>query len=144
MMDVEKKAARNAKRINACRRSIMISAHTIADMISNLVGDYQIAMSIALKFVYACRKSGKSGDRAIELAAYNAFMPESVAGVPAWAIKHDFVPSSADDILFYTINSEITKETEKAVQVDFETVNPDEDGYVDHHTTWVAKSIMAA
>lgn len=144
MMDVEKKAARNAKRVSRRRRSIMISAHNVADMINNLVGDYQIAMSIALKFVYAYRNSDTREYGDVESAAYHEFMPESVAGVPAWAIKHDFVASSADDILFYTTNSTITKETEKAIQIEFETVNPDEDGYVDHHTTWVAKSIMAA
>jgi len=76
-------------------------------------------------------------------AAFDEFEPESVAGVPAWAIKKGFSRAGAKDILFFTIKSEVTSETEKAVQISFDTKNPDED-IIDNHKTWVAKSILAA
>lgn len=152
MLSVEEKAARKARRNRIKRRNIMQDAHVVAKMIANLAGDYQVAMSFALKFVYAYRANRAAvkatGDKmamycfkSLVSAAREEFTPESVNGVPAWAIKKDFIGASADDILFYTISFEVLQETDKAYQVKFDTVNPDESGYVDHHTTWVAKSI---
>jgi len=152
MLSVEEKAARKVRHNRVQRKHIMQDAHIVAKMIANLCGNYQVAMSFALKFVYAYRAKRAAvkatGDKvamysfkSLEAAAYEEFTPESVNGVPTWAIRKDFSRCSADDILFYTIGFEVIKETEKAVQVKFDTVNPDENGYVDHHTTWVAKSI---
>lgn len=142
-----------AKRFGRSKKRLMKNAHKIAKEIVNLVGDYSIAMSFALKFVYKYNKivkkliaeKGISGYfyPAIETAARNEFKPESVAGVPAWAIEKDFSGASVQDILFFTIDSQIIKETEKAVQISFDTKNPKEN-FIDHHKTWVAKSILAA
>lgn len=142
MMSEEKKAARKAKHLSFKRRMRMVSAHNVAKLIVTMVGDYQIAMSIALKFVYKCEKEGNVLH--VKDAARQAFVPKSVAGVPAWAIKKDFGRASADDILFFTVNFETIKETEKAIQISFDTKNPHENGYVDHHKAWVAKSILVA
>lgn len=142
MMSKEEKATKKAKRLSFKRRTTMISAHNVAKLIVTMVGDYQIAMSIALKFVYKCKKEGNILHATDE--ARKAFTPKSVAGVPAWAIRKDFGHASADDILFFTINFETIKETDKAVQISFDTKNPHENGYVDHHKAWVAKSILVA
>ncbi|CAA66753.1 hypothetical protein phig1ep12 [Lactobacillus phage phig1e] len=142
-------------RINRRRRNIMKDAHRIAKLIVSNVGDYMVAMKLALKTVYAykaMRKEVSSRGNAVEMHtlplldgyARQQFEPEFVAGIPAWAIKKDFMSSSAQDILYFTIDTKVVKETEKAVEIEFATKNPKEHGYVDHHHTWVAKSIMAA
>jgi len=153
MISAEKRAAKKARRLRIHRRNTMRDAHRVAKLIANLVGDYQIALSIALKFVYQYNAERKAVAatkdtvkiytfKSLDSAAKAAFEPKHVANVPAWAIKKDFLPSSAFDILFYTINFETIKETEKAFQLKIYTKNPVENGYIDHHTTWVAKSIM--
>lgn len=132
----------------------MKDAHKVAKVIVDLVGNYSIALSFALKFVNKYNKNvkalraAKDSVKLFELksvtaAAYDEFMPKSVAGVPAWAIEKDFSNAGAKDILFFTIKSEVTSETEKAVQISFDTKNPKEN-FIDHHKTWVAKSILVA
>ncbi|KAE9563312.1 hypothetical protein ATN96_11050 [Companilactobacillus paralimentarius] len=132
----------------------MKDAHKVAKIIVSSVGNYSIALGFALKFVNKYDKNVKAlraAKDAVKLfklkrvtdAAYDEFMPKSVAGVPAWAIKKDFSRAGAKDILFFTIKSEIISETEKTVQISFDTKNPKED-IIDHHKTWVAKSILAA
>lgn len=149
------KSERHARSLSRRRSHIMHDAHMVAKFIVNAVGDYQIAMSLALKFVYKFRaekKAAKDAHDAVKLtqlgeiwtAAPRAFEPEFVAGVPAWAIKKDFSQAGAQDVLFFTVETKIVKKTEKAVQVEFSTKNPKEHGFIDHPTTWVAKSIMAA
>lgn len=143
-----------AYRISRRQSKLMRDAHKVAKVIVNLVGNYSIAMSFALKFVNAYNKNVKELKanhdavklfemKRVEAAARDEFMPESVAGVPAWAIKKDFLNASATDILFFTVDSKVIKETEKAVQINFDTKNPKED-IIDHHQTWVAKSILVA
>lgn len=133
---------------------LMKDAHKVAKVIVSSVGDYSIALGFALKFVNKYNKNvealraAKDTVKLFELkrvvpAAFDEFEPESVAGVPAWAIKKDFSRAGAQDILFFTIKSEVIGETEKAVQISFDTKNPKED-IIDHHKTWVAKSILAA
>lgn len=142
-----------AKRFGRSKKRLMKNAHKVAKEIVSLVGNYSIALSFALKFVYKYNKivkkliaeKGISGYfyPAIKVAARNEFKPESVAGVPAWAIEKDFSRASVQDILFFTIDSQIIKETEKAIQINFDTKNPKEN-FIDHHQTWVAKSILVA
>ncbi|CAJ1188668.1 hypothetical protein FD33_GL000003 [Companilactobacillus paralimentarius DSM 13238 = JCM 10415] len=143
-----------AYRFSRHQSKLMKDAHKVAKIIVSSVGNYSIALGFALKFVNKYDKNVKAlraAKDAVKLfklkrvtdAAYDEFMPKSVAGVPAWAIKKDFSRAGAKDILFFTIKSEIISETEKTVQISFDTKNPKED-IIDHHKTWVAKSILAA
>lgn len=144
-----------AKRFGRSKKRLMKNAHKVAKEIVSIVGNYSIALSFALKFVYKYNKivkkliaeKGISGYfyPAIEVAARNEFKPESVAGVPTWAIEKDHVGmrASIKDILFFTIETKVIKETEKAIQIVFYTKNPKEN-FVDQHKMWVAKSILVA
>lgn len=143
-----------AYRIGRRQSKLMKDAHKVAKEIVNLVGNYSIAMSFALKFVNAYNKKvaelRAANDtvklfemKRLEVAARDEFTPKSVASVPAWAIRNDFSKAGASDILFFTINTEVLQETEKAIQISFDTKNPKED-IIDHHKTWVAKSILVA
>ena len=143
-----------AYRFSRRQSKLMKDAHKVAKVIVEIVGNYSIAMSFALKFVNKYNKhvkelkAAKNATKLFELksvvsAAYDEFTPKSIAGVPAWAIKEDFSNAGAKDILFFTIKSKVVSETEKAVQISFDTKNPKED-IIDHHKTWVAKSILAA
>ncbi|WP_304057698.1 hypothetical protein [Levilactobacillus namurensis] len=147
-----------AEKLSRRRSRIMKDAHIIAKKIVNNAGSYQVALSFALKFVYAFRADRKAArvakangkqyrlkfDGMIYDEATRYFEPKMVAGVPAWAIRKDFMHASAHDIIWFTTATKQVAETEKAVQIEFTTANPKEHGYIDHHTTWVAKSIMAA
>lgn len=148
------KQDRKNRRISRRRSKIMKDAHRIAKLIVANVGDYMVAMKLALKLVYTYKALYKEvrdrGDvfeiqvfPSLDLYARRQFEPTSIAGVPAWAIKKDFMRASVQDILFFTIETKVIKETEKAVQIEFTTKNPLEPRN-DHHKTWVAKSIMAA
>lgn len=141
-------------RIRRRQSKLMKDAHKVAKVIVSIVGNYSIALSFALKFVNQYNKNvkelraAKDNVKLFELksvvdAAYDEFTPESVAGVPTWAIKKDFSRAGAKDVLFFTIKSEVINETEKAVQISFDTKNPKED-IIDNHKTWVAKSILVA
>lgn len=135
------------------KKEVMVNAHRVAKMIVDGTGDYQIALSFGLKIAWKYAKTlsnlEKKHDRvglfelkSIEGFAKDELEPEFVAGVPAWAIKKDFLKCSVEDILFRTISTKVIKETAKAVQIEF--VVKDENGFDDQHKTWVAKSIMAA
>lgn len=152
MMNSDKKV------ISIRRRDIMRDAHQVAKVIVNNVGNYQIAMSFALKFVYAYRADQKAAHdarragkryvrkyvRDVVKSAFRHFEPKMVAGVPVWAIYKDFPSYAAGDIVWFTTETKKVSETEKAVQIEFTTENPQMHGLVDSHITWVAKSIMAA
>lgn len=149
------KEQRRAYRLSVRRSALMQDAHKVAKLIANLVGNYSIALSFALKFVNAYNKEIdearatkdmiKLGSmKQLEGAALDEFAPKSVAGVPAWALKKDFSKTGTTDILFFTIKAETIQETEKAVQISFDTKNPHENGFIDHHKAWVAKSILVA
>lgn len=100
-----------AYRFSRRQSKLMKDAHKVAKIIVSSVGDYSIALGFALKFVNKYDKNvkalraAKDTVKLFELkrvtdAAYDEFMPESVAGVPAWAIKKDFSRAGAKDILF--------------------------------------------
>lgn len=128
---------------------VMKNAHTVAHEIVRFVGDYQIALSIALKisYKYDNAQSESKNKRAawrkvgsVVSFAYHELTPDYVAGVPTWAIKNDFASTYAGNILHDTFKTEITEETEKAVKIVFYLA--DQFGKYAHVGTWVAKSIM--
>lgn len=136
------------KRDRIIRKNIMKAAHRYAKQYIALVGNYAIALKIALKLVWKYRKMKQAGEiKDAWLASHEAafiyreMKPEYVAGVPAWAIEKDLYRSDASRVLFYTEKTEVVKETEKALQIQFQTYEP-EDEYRTTRTIWVAKSIM--
>lgn len=140
-----------AYKISRRQSKLMKDAHKVAKIIVNSVGDYSIALGLALKFVNnynknikalrAEKKIGNTFYPRLEVAAYEEFKPDSIVGIPAWAIEKDFSKSGAKDVLFFTVEVEVIEETEKAFRVSFETKNPKEN-FSDHSKAWIAKSIL--
>ena len=128
------------------KKHMMVAAHRIAQRIVKEVGNYSIALSLALKEVWRQVKTynkKRFGWEAIYSAERRLCTPKqqstnkNVGGVPEWIIRKNLTTEEA----FAVINSypqvTIKKETEKAVLVDFHT----DWGHV---SMWCPKSVMAA
>lgn len=130
------------------RKMLMKAAHKYAKQYVEMVGDYAVALKLALKIVWKYRKMKQAGkienDRlaANESAfVYSEMKPEFVAGVPVWAIEKDLNSFAVERVLFHTEKTEVLKETAKALQIQFQTYEP-EDDYRTTSRIWVAKSVM--
>ncbi|WP_434716693.1 hypothetical protein [Lacticaseibacillus paracasei] len=127
------------------KRNMMKAAHAIAKEIVEEVGDYQIALSIALKEVWRQVKLyGKKrfGDVAVLTASQRLVTPKqdrnaNIYGVPAWIIKKNLSQDEASAVLSRTAGISIVRETEKAQLVRFDT----DFGNVE---MWTPKSVLVA
>lgn len=127
------------------KRNMMKAAHAIAKEIVEEVGDYQIALSIALKEVWRQVKLyGKKrfGDVAVLTASQRLVTPKqdrnaNIYGVPAWIIKKNLSQDEASAVLSRTAGISSVRETEKAQLVRFDT----DFGNVE---MWTPKSVLVA
>ncbi|EGQ3505533.1 hypothetical protein [Staphylococcus pseudintermedius] len=128
------------------KRHMMKSAHKIAKEIVFLVGDYMIALKLALKEVWRLVKTYNK-KRFTEISIFTTAArlgtkkPENkgrfVGGVPEWIINKNLTTEEAYAVLNNGPQVSVTRETEKAVLVDFHTD-------FGHITMWCPKSVMAA
>lgn len=127
------------------KRNIMKAAHAIAQEIVDEVGDYQIALSIALKEVWRQVKlydKKRFGDVAVLTAAQRLVTPKrdhnaNVYGVPAWIIMKNLRQDEADAVIGHTASISIVRETEKAQLIRFDT----DFGHIE---MWTPKSVLVA
>lgn len=121
---------------------MMRTAHRLARVIVAKTGNYQIALSFALKYVWKRAKAGKKvfGRNAMYFAIENLTTspaPKNVFGVPAWIIEKNLSQDEAYAVLNETNSTAVVRETEKAELVKFDT----EYGYVQ---MWTPKSVLVA
>ncbi|TDM12646.1 hypothetical protein [Macrococcus bovicus] len=128
------------------KKHMMVSAHRIAQRIVKEVGNYSIALSLALKEVWRQVKTynkKRFGWEAIYSAERRLCTPKqqssnkNVGGVPEWIIRKNLTTEEAFAVINSYSQVTIRKETEKAVLVDFHT----DWGHV---SMWCPKSVMAA
>lgn len=127
------------------KHNMMKAAHSIARESVDEVGDYQIALSIALKEVWRQAKLyGKKrfGDVAVLTASQRLVTPKedrnaNIYGVPTWIIKKNLSQDEASAVLSRTAGMSIVRETEKAQLVRFDT----DFGNVE---MWTPKSVLVA
>ena len=127
------------------KRNMMKTAHAIAQEIVDEVGDYQIALSIALKEVWRQVKlydKKRFGDVAVLTAAQRLVTPKrdhnaNVYGVPAWIIVKNLRQDEADAVIGHTASISIVRETEKAQLIRFDT----DFGGIE---MWTPKSVLVA
>lgn len=126
------------------KKTLMKIAHRIAKEIVYKVGDYQIALSMAMKYVWNANKCGKK--RFGEMAMLNAVVKlttrkvsnsDCVGNIPAWIIRKNLDQNEAYAVLNECDGVQTIRETEKAVLVRFNTSY----GYVE---MWSPKSVLAA
>lgn len=129
------------------KKQMMVSAHKIAKQIVKFVGDYMVALSLALKEVWRQVKTynkKRFGAEAIYSAAARLTYPkveakkdQNVDGVPAWIIRKNLSQNEAYAVLNECSGSTVIRETEKAVLVSFDT----EYGKIE---MWSPKSVLVA
>lgn len=121
----------------------MKTAHKIAKQIAGAYGNYSIALSFALKYVWrAVKQYGKK--RFGQTATMNAVInlttkkaPQNVDGVPAWLIRKNLSQDEAYAVLNENEGSKTVRETEKAKLIRFSTPY----GAVE---MWAPKSVLVA
>ncbi len=128
------------------KRHMMKSAHKIAKMIKHLVGDYMIALKLALKEVWRLVKTYDK-KRFTEVAIYTTAVRlgterdknqgRFVGGAPEWIIRKNLSQEEAYAVLNNGPNVSQKRETEKAVLLDFHTD-------WGHIQMWCPKSVMVA
>ena len=130
------------------KRNMMRYAHQIAKRIVEKVGDYQIALSLALKEVWRQIKlynKKRFTKYSLQTAADRLTQPQmsgygkqaDVYGVPAWIIRKNLNQSEAYAVMNETNSMSVVRETEKAQLVEFTTNH----GNV---TMWTPKSVLVA
>ena len=129
------------------KKSMMKAAHKIAKRIVEYVGNYMVALQIALKEVWRQVKTynkKRFGAWAIESAAARLATPkvekesvDSAFGIPAWIIRKNLNSNEAYAVLNQSSSMNVVRETEKAQLVEFET---------DFGTVqlWTPKSVLVA
>src|SRR5690625_2766390 len=130
------------------KRNMMRYAHKIAKGIVGEVGDYQIALSLALKEIWRQVKLydkkrftkysiATACDRIKQPQMKGYGKQEDVFGVPAWIIRKSLSNDEAYAVLNESDNMNVVRETEKAQLVEFFTNY----GKV---TMWTPKSVLVA
>lgn len=125
------------------KKQMMKAANKIAKEIVSEVGDYRIAMSLALKEVWRQVKAydkKRFGEVAILTAAERLTTPKranNVYGVPAWIITNNLTQSEADAVFTAAESLTVVRETEKAELVSFGT----KFGSIQ---MWTPKSVLVA
>lgn len=130
------------------KSTMMKAAHEIAKHLVIRTGNYQIALSFALKYVWTKAKAGKKrmGDMAIMFAVDKLTRSEEernsltkvdgLGYIPMWIAKKNLDAFDITLIQTSMTTAEVVKETEKAVDVCFHT-----DRHVDVYM-WVPKSVI--
>lgn len=126
------------------KATLMKSAHKIAKEIVDEYGDYQIALSFALKEVWRQVKTydkKRFGDVAIMSAAFKLMTPKqdknrNYFGVPDWILSEN-LNNEEYSAMQYATSMSVERETLKAELVSFDT----DFGNI---TTWVPKSVLVA
>lgn len=152
-------------------KMIMKAAHKVAKDIASYVGDYEIAYTFALRQAWDTAKRlnhrnarrvarGKEAKPAsVDFIANNVMnrckafndakqaeadaKAQFIFGVPTWIIRKNAGFLEAREVIDNTVSAETVAETEKAVQVKFNTYCKLDD-YASTVTVWVPKSVLAA
>lgn len=98
------------------KKTIMFEAHKIARKMVKLVGDYMVALKLALKQVWAKVKAGEKIYTGPKFIWFN-----NQYGIPDWLLRknlkddvYSFVTDEPEDV-------EVVRETEKALLLDLVT-----------------------
>jgi len=132
--------------IKMTKRNMMKYAHKLAKMLVEKTGDYQIALSFALKEIWRqVKKYNKKRFTKYSIAtAYDRIVHRDkftaqadVFGVPAWIIDKNLSRDEAYAVLNETSSMEVVRETAKAKLVKFDT-------NYGNVTMWTPKSVLVA
>lgn len=104
----------------------MTFAHKVAKMIAKLVGDYMVALKLALKYVWGMVRKGAKrwGQKTVERVALTLVAPKveaNIDGIPMWIIEKNLQQDEVSAIKCGGGYYVATKETEKAVGGYFST-----------------------
>ena len=143
---------------------VMQASHLVAKYFVARTGNYQIALSFALREVWAKAKrvdrrnarvtSRGDLDQVKELSAkqfaieilgdykIHRKFPKFVFGVPAWLIEKNRLGGYASSIEFDSVASQVLQETDKAFKIEF-TIDDLARNYHDKLSVWVPKSVMS-
>lgn len=129
------------------RRNLMKQAHKLAKKIVEKVGDYMIALKLALKKIWAMAKTGrkKMSDSAFKNALYELthekkeyngpeFLWVGRQGIPLWLMEKNLDQAEMQGAML-AYNMYAKRETEKAALIVFET----DFGNI---TMWSPKSVI--
>ena len=126
------------------KRNMMRYAHQLANLLVKETGDYQIALSFALKEVWRQVKlyDKKRFTKNSIMSAYVRLRHprrnnQNVFGVPAWIIRKNLTNEEAYAVLNECDSMKVVRETEKAQLVEFSTNY----GLV---KMWTPKSVLVA
>lgn len=127
------------------KRNMMKYAHQLAKLLVEQTGDYQIALSFALKEVWRQVKlyDKKRFTKNSIMSAYVRLRQprrnntRNVFGVPAWIIRKNLTNEEAYAVLNECDSMKVVRETEKAQLVEFDTNY----GRV---RMWTPKSVLVA
>jgi len=117
------------------RKMIMINAHRIAKLIVKEIGDYEIALSLALKNVWHAIKTWNKKrftKESLTSAAHYLTTPNYVRknikiatsyyeGIPLWIMENNLLPTQFQILMSNAVSPKISKETEKAIDFEFDT-----------------------
>lgn len=112
------------------KRNMMRYAHELAKLLVAHTGDYQIALSFALKEVWRQVKlyDKKRFTKNSIMSAYARLRQprrnnntQNVFGVPAWLIRNNLTNAEAYAVLNECYSMKVVRETEKAQLVEFST-----------------------
>lgn len=129
------------------KRNLMKQAHKLAKELVEKVGDYMIALKLALKKIWAMAKAGrkKMSDTAFKSALYELthkkreyngpeFLWVGRQGVPLWLMEKNLDQAEMQGAML-AYNMYAKRETEKAALIVFET----DFGNI---TMWSPKSVI--
>lgn len=127
------------------KRNMMRYAHQLAKLLVEQTGDYQIALSFALKEVWRQVKlyDKKRFTKNSIMSAYVRLRQprrksvQNIYGVPAWIINKNLTNEEAYAVLNECEGMTVIRETEKAQLVKFATPY----GFV---SMWTPKSVLVA
>lgn len=127
------------------KRNMMRYAHELAKLLVAHTGDYQIALSFALKEVWRQVKlyDKKRFTKNSIMSAYARLRQprrksvQNIFGIPTWLIRKNLTNAEAYAVLNECYNMKVVRETEKAQLVEFSTNY----GRV---RMWTPKSVLVA
>lgn len=125
---------------NKERKNLMKKAHEVAKKINSKVGNYQIALSLALKDLWKIKKTyHKKVLNVYTVESAVKFLtgkstPKNTFGVPQWFINKN-LPLEEQAALAEAYGAFTKRETAKAELINFDTPY----GYIN---VWVPKSIL--
>lgn len=99
------------------RKVIMIEAHKIAKGLVGFTGDYNLALSQALKEIW---KKDRLGQQIYTGPSY-VWDKDGSLGVPEWVIKRNLSDFGYESIMQALIKIEVERKSEKATLLNFKT-----------------------